>query len=183
MKFEIQETIFRYPKSLLEAWTNGEKSWIPESLYVPKDVYTQPNYRFGEYYALKKYLELGWQGTAFYALGDWELTNSKYDIGRTLIAEYIDPIRLKVFKALRQGLKSGEPDLFLYKEDGSVLFVEVKKQSDRVSQAQLVCMEQIKSVLGCDVAVAYLAEENQSYTPKSYELNVISIPQTWLERN
>ncbi|WP_322803969.1 VRR-NUC domain-containing protein [Vibrio alfacsensis] len=183
MKFVLKETVFTYPSALLGTWKKGEKDWIPDSLFVPKDVYNQPNYHFGEYYALKKYLELGWQGTAFYALGDWELNNDKYNLGRAMVAKYIDPIRLAMFKSLRQGLTSGEPDLFLYKDDGSVLFVEVKKQADRISKSQLICMEQIKSVLDCDVAVAYLAEERQVYEPKSYELNVVSIPQAWIERN
>ena len=183
MIFEVTETIFTYPSKLLEEWKNGDKGWVPESLFVPQDVHNQPNYHFGEYYALKKYLEQGWRGTAFYALGDWEPNNDKYVHGRAMVSKYIDPIRLTMFKALRQGLTSGEPDLFLYKDDGSVLFVEVKKQSDRVSKSQLICMEQIKSILGCDVAVVYLAEENQVYKPKSYELNVVSIPQAWLERN
>ncbi len=65
MIFEVTETIFTYPSKLLEEWKNGDKGWVPESLFVPQDVHNQPNYHFGEYYALKKYLEQGWQGTAF----------------------------------------------------------------------------------------------------------------------
>lgn len=183
MQFEVTETIFTYPNALLEAWKNGDKHWIPQSLLVPQDVYNQPNYHFGEYFALKQYLEQGWQGTAFYALGDWEPNNEKYDHGRAMVAKYIDPIRLAMFKALRHGLTAGEPDLFLYKDDGSVLFVEVKKQSDRLSPSQLVCLAQIKSILNCDVGVAYLAEEKQVYQPKTYELNIFDVPQAWIERN
>ncbi|MDF4415098.1 VRR-NUC domain-containing protein [Vibrio parahaemolyticus] len=183
MKFEIQETIFKYPKALLESWKNGEKSWIPETLFVPNDVLTQQNFHFGEYYALKKYMELGWQGTAFYALGDWELNNPNYTKGRELVNQYVDPIRLSMLKALRKGKSKGEPDLMLYKEDGSLMFVEVKKQSDRVSTEQLVCLAQIKSILGCEVGITYLAEENRNYTAKTYELDVFDIPQQWLERN
>ncbi|WPC75933.1 VRR-NUC domain-containing protein [Vibrio porteresiae] len=183
MKFVLSETVFTYPKVLLDAWKEGKKDWIPDSLLVPQDVYNQPHYHFGEYYALTKYLELGWEGTAFYALGDWEPNNDKYEHGRAMVAKYMHPIRLAMFKSLRQGLTSGEPDLFLYKEDGSVMFVEVKKETDRVSKSQLICMEQIKSILACDVAVVYLSEENKVYTPKSYELNVVSVPQTWIERN
>ncbi|BCK26064.1 hypothetical protein VCSRO63_3004 [Vibrio cholerae] len=182
MNFEITETIFSYPQSLLDDWKNGYKDWIPESLFVPQDVYNQPNYHFGEYYVLKKYLELGWQGTAFYALGDWELNNDKYVQGRAAVAQFIHPIRLAIFKALRQGLTSGEPDLFLYKDDGSVLFVEVKKESDRLSKSQLVCLSQIKSILGCDVAVVYLSEEGQVYKPKTYVFDVIELPISWIER-
>lgn len=182
MKLVLKETVLTYPNVLLDAWKEGDKSWIPDSLFVPNDVYNQPNYHFGEYYALAKYLELGWLGTAFYALGDWELNNDKYTQGRAMVVKHIDSIRLAMFKSLRQGLTSGEPDLFLYKDDGSVLFVEVKKQTDRISKSQLICMEQIKSILACDVAVVYLAEENQEYKPKSYELNVVSIPKAWIER-
>ncbi|WP_338419961.1 VRR-NUC domain-containing protein [Vibrio furnissii] len=90
---------------------------------------------------------------------------------------------LAMFKALRHGLTAGEPDLFLYKDDGSVLFVEVKKQSDRLSPSQLVCLAQIKSILNCDVGVAYLAEEKQVYQPKTYELNIFDVPQAWIDRN
>ncbi len=181
MKIDLTETIFTYPQGLLDGWKNGEKGWIPDSLFVPPEVYNQPHYHFGEYYALKKYLELGWQGTAYYALGDWEPNNTKYDQGRAIVAEFIDPIRLAMFKALRKGLTSGEPDLMLYKPDGSVLFAEVKKQSDRLSATQLECLGQIKSILDCDVAVVYLAEEHQSYTPKTYELDFVELPKYWIK--
>lgn len=183
MTYEIVETVFTYPNSLLIEWKKGKKEWIPETLFVPNDVFNQQNYHFGEYYALKKYMELGWKGTAFYALGDWELKNAKYTKGRELVSRYVDPIRLSMLKALRKGISKGEPDLMLFKEDGSLMFVEVKKQSDCVSKEQLICLAQIKSILGCEVAIAYLAEENRKYTAKKYELNVFEIPPQWLDRN
>ncbi|MDC5851572.1 VRR-NUC domain-containing protein [Vibrio europaeus] len=182
MRLDITETIFSYPQSLLDDWKNGVKDWIPESLFVPQEVCNQSRYHFGEYYTLKQFLELGWRGTAYYALGDWEPENTKYDEGRAIVAEYINPIRLAMFKALRQGLTSGEPDLMLYKDDGSVLFVEVKKESDRISKSQLECLAQIKTILNCDVAVVYLAEEKQIYKPKTYQLNTGAIPSSWFER-
>ncbi|TKF14857.1 VRR-NUC domain-containing protein [Vibrio genomosp. F6] len=183
MKFNVKETVFSYPQSMLDEWKIGHKEWIPESLFVPNEVYNQPRYHFGEYFALKQYLDAGWQGTAYYALGDWEPNNVKYDQGRAIVAKYIDPIRLTIFKALRQGLTSGEPDLMLYKEDGSVLFVEVKKESDRISKSQLICLAQIKSILGCDVAVTYLTESNKVYKAKTYELDILEVPQSCIERN
>lgn len=183
MTYKILETVFTYPDSLLIEWKDGKKDWIPETLFVPNDVFTQQNFHFGEYYALKKYMQLGWQGTAFYALGDWELNNPKYTEGRELVNRYVDPIRLSMLKALRKGISKGEPDLMLYKEDGSLMFVEVKKQSDRVSTEQLVCLAQIKSILGCEVGITYLAEEKRNYTAKTYELDVFDIPLQWLERN
>ncbi|MEH0676144.1 VRR-NUC domain-containing protein [Vibrio scophthalmi] len=182
MKHTIVETVFTYPKPLLKAWKDGEKSWIPQGISVPQDVFNQPNYHFGEYYALAQFAELGWKGSAFYALGDWEPNNSKYDEGRSLIAKYINPKRLAVFKALRKELLAGEPDLFLYKDDGSVLFMEVKKESDRISEAQIECLSQIKSILGCEVGVVYLAEEERDYTPKRYEIDHIALPDSWFNK-
>ncbi|CAK2011026.1 VRR-NUC domain-containing protein [Vibrio crassostreae] len=183
MKFVVQETVFTYPRSLLDAWKNGDKNWIPNELFVPQEVHNQPNYHFGEYYALSKYLELGWSGTAYYPLGEWEVTNPKYNEGRELVAKFIDSTRLDIFRAIRSNKAGGEPDLLLYKEDGSLLFVEVKKQSDSLSQAQIICLAQIKSILNCEVAVAYLAEENQSYVAKTHELQLVELPSSWLERN
>ncbi|WP_411992072.1 VRR-NUC domain-containing protein [Agarivorans sp. DSG3-1] len=179
MKTTISEIVFTYQKSLLEAWKEGDKSWIPDELFVPDEVFNQPHYHFGEYFTLSKFQELGWHGSAYYALGNWEPNNTKYDEGRALIAKYIDPKRLSVLKALREGLLAGEPDLFLYKEDGSVLFVEVKKEKDRLSQAQLDCLSQIKSILNCDIGVVYLSEEEKDYNPKSYELDCVVIPPDW----
>ncbi len=183
MKFEITETVFTYPKSLLDSWKQGEKSWIPSELFVPPEVYNQPHYHFGEYFALTKFLELGWQGTAYFPLGIWEPNNPKYNEGRALVAKYLDPDRLDIFRSIRSNRASGEPDLMLFKTDGSVLFVEVKKQTDRLSQEQLNCLSQIKSILGCDVAVAYLAEEGKKYNPKTYSLDLVELPASWLARN
>nr|VVV04040.1 hypothetical protein AW0309160_01423 [Aliivibrio wodanis] len=51
--------------------------------------------------------------------------------------------------------------MFLYKTDGSILFVVVKKEDEYLSDAELICLSNIKSVLECDVEVAYLAEERK----------------------
>ncbi|TOG31685.1 VRR-NUC domain-containing protein [Vibrio parahaemolyticus] len=180
MKLKIEEVVIRYPKDLLDSWKQGDKSWIPEQLYVPNDVHNQQSYHFGEYFTLAHYSKLGWQGTAFYALGDWEPNNPKYTLGRDLVAKHLDPKKLAVLKAIRGSKTSGEPDLFLYRENGSILFLEVKKESDRISVEQLLCLAQIKSIFGFEVGVVYLAETNQNYTPKTYELDVIEFPKGWL---
>ncbi|CAH8242497.1 hypothetical protein VAE122_50012 [Vibrio aestuarianus] len=67
----------------------------------------------------------------------------------------------------------------LYKDDGTVLFIEVKKESDKLSDTQIICLSQIKSILGCDVAVVYLAEETKTYQPKTHELDLVELPRNW----
>lgn len=180
MKFQLEETVITYPKQLLDDWKAGDKSWIPDELFVPDEIYNQTSFHFGEYFTLKTFIDAGWSGTAYYALGDWEPTNAKYDEGRALVAKLINPKRLALLKTLRKGLSSGEPDLMLYKDDGTVLFIEVKKESDKLSDTQIICLSQIKSILGCDVAVVYLAEETKTYQPKTHELDLVELPRNWL---
>ena len=66
----------------------------------------------------------------------------------------------------------GEPDLFLHHPDGRLLFLEVKKGRDRVSQEQLECLAQIHGILHADVGIVYLAEAGLHYRPKTYDLDL-----------
>ncbi|MCK7497779.1 MAG: VRR-NUC domain-containing protein [Comamonadaceae bacterium] len=60
---------------------------------------------------------------------------------------------------------AGEPDLFLFKESGLFMFVEVKKGADRVGPAQLECIAQIRAILRCPVEIVY-ATDREGYVPK-----------------
>lgn len=111
----IKETVFTNHQRLLDDWIKGKREWLPLSLFTPTVVEQQPN----EYFGLSQYMKQGWLGTAFYALGNWEPDNPLYTEGRILLAQYINPNKLSLFKGLRTGVTSGEPDLFLYKTDGS----------------------------------------------------------------
>ena len=87
------------------------------------------------------------------------------------IEEIVDNKKLAKIRELRSGIVGGEPDVFLYRESGEMLFLEVKKESDRVSEEQLKCLAQIREVLGADVGIVYLKEETRNYSPKTYNLN------------
>ena len=172
----IQETVFTYSQPLFEHWKKGANTWLPSEVSVPIEIDAQRDEYFGSYFALSQYMKQGWLGTAFYALGNWELDNPLYTEGRILLAQYINPNKLSLFKGLRTGLTSGEPDLFLYRPDGAILFVVVKKENEHLSDAELICLSNIKSVLECEVEVAYLAEEDSNYVPKSYDIKVVQFP-------
>lgn len=61
----------------------------------------------------------------------------------------------------------------LFDDDGNTLFLEVNKERDKISGAQLTCLAQISSVLGAEVGIVYLREENQKYNSKKYELDLM----------
>jgi hypothetical protein len=172
MQYRIQETILFYQTKRLEAWMNGDRSWLWEGLYLPSDVDNQPSYHFGEYYVLDHYCREGWSGTRWYALGEWEPNNPKYVAGREMIASVFNKESLARIRDVRRDINKGEPDIFLYRSDGAARFIEVKKAADRIAPEQLTCMAHIKSILGAEVDIVYLAPEGKTYTPKIYELDL-----------
>lgn len=177
MKHIIQETIIRYRAEDLADWKVGKKeAWLSGPL--PTHVANQPKYHFGEYYVLSHFKAARWSGHRFYALGTWEPTNEKIAAGRADIAKCFSHERLSAFRQARTQIGrsdgKGESDLFLFMDQGQTLFLEVKKGGDRLSEAQLQCMAQIKAILGSEVGVVYLATFGQQYKPKRFELDLTS---------
>ena len=170
----VPEIVLPYPPALYEAWKAGDKSLIPGWVDVPAIVSNQPSYHFGEYFVLRHYADLGWRGYVHFAIGTWEPSIEKYRSGREKVEDVFGPERLGRIRAVSSEVRDGkgEPDVFLYKDTGETLFLEVKKGSDRVAPAQLECLAQIHAVLGADVGVVYLREEGRVRRPKSYALPV-----------
>lgn len=168
----FNELVIDYTIEQLNAWKEGDKSLIPKWIEVPDEVYNQPNYHFGEYFVLRHFSAHGWRGFVNYAIGEWEPDNRKYLRGRKKIEEKIDPSKLSKIRRLRKDDTGGEPDVFLYKDANEILFLEVKKESDKISEEQLICLAQIKGILEADVGAVYLKEKNKAYKPKTYELNI-----------
>lgn len=52
------------------------------------------------------------------------------------------------------------------------MFLEVKKQGDRTSAAQLECLGQISATIVCTVGVVYLNPIGHHRTPRRYELPI-----------
>ena len=170
--YKFNEIVLTYKSTQLDDWKKGDKSLIPAVIEIPDDVLNQQSYHFGEYFVLNYYMGKGWKGFVDYAIGDWEPNNKKYDNGRKVLEELFSYARLSKIKSIRAGLLSGEPDVFLYKETGETLFLEVKKEQDKIFSEQLVCLAQIKAILKADVGVVYLKEESKTYTPNIYELDL-----------
>ncbi len=175
MKMRMTETVIEFCEVDRTAWVK-DKNKLLEGHSPPPDVFNQPTYHFGEYFVLSYFKKAGWSGYRFYALGEWEPNNPKVLKGRKKIEEIFTKQKLEEFRKQRalSGYAGGkgEPDLFLYMESGPTLFLEVKKGSDKVSSAQLICLAQIKSILEADVGIVYLAKCGQQYKPKTYELDL-----------
>ncbi len=181
MIHSFTETVLTYKQSELEAWVNGDRTILPE--FVPWDEMfeNQPRNHFGEIYTLSHYSRIyDWKGIyAKYAIGLWEMNNAKLFAGRSKIEAMFSPHQLRKFRVefvelidtMNKG--KGEPDLFLFKDNGETLFLEIKKQKDTVKQAQLDCLALIRSALKSEVGIVYLKEENQSYFPKTYHLDLV----------
>ncbi len=89
----------------------------------------------------------------------------------------IPPDRLSTFRRARSAewcairLARGEPDLFLYKDDGSVMFIEAK-MNDAVKEAQLRCLAQVRSILACPAEIVRVVEEGTRARPKTYSIEI-----------
>jgi len=175
---EIQEKIFFYKKAQLVAWKNGDKSLTPDFLQDRSSFLTQPDYSFGEVFALNHYHETeGWHGFLSYALGFQYPHSQARANGRKKVEEIIPIEKLARFRQLRGKSRetdfgTGEPDLFLYKNTGEYKFAEVKKQTDRMRPSQFKCLAQIVAGLECQVEVIYLCEEGHAHAPKIYLLDL-----------
>ncbi len=177
MRHIIEESILGYQATDFEDWCKGKKDkWLTG--IPPEHVLAQPNHHFGEYFVLAHYEQQGWHGHRFYALGDWEPENEKLAVGRAALARCIDASRLAAFRRARilcgRADGKGEPDLFLYSDTGACLFVEVKKDNDKMWPEQLQCLAQIRALLQAEVGVARLTLAGVNARSRKYELDLVS---------
>lgn len=177
MRYTIDEVTLEYDPRDYEVWISGAKEkWLAGE--PPAHVLNQPRYHFGEYFVLSHYSSSGWQGHRFYALGTWEPKNPKLSSGRAALASSFDVAQLEVFRAQRvlsgRADGKGEPDLFLRKDDGSVLFLEVKKDRDEVSEEQLQCLAQIRAMLNAQIGVVRVIPIGAKSHFRRYELDLVA---------
>ena len=177
----IEETVLTYRQEQLRAWKAGDRSIAPAFLKITTNYRNQPHYHFGETFTLRHFHKTeGWKGFASYALGPQYPGSQRREAGRRKAKEVIPETRLQHLLERRSAPRlkrsgSGEPDLFLYKRDGSFKFAEVKKGSDRLSQRQLTCIAQVLAILRCKVSIVYLRREDQKYSPKRYRFDLIRL--------
>ncbi len=182
MIHSFEEIVLTYRAEQYEAWTRGDKSLIPPFHPTHDIVLNQPRYHFGEFLTLDHFHRAeAWLGFRFFALGvTADLNHPRYAPGGEMIHRMIPANRLESFRNARSTdpreyrNAKGEPDLFLYKPTGEVLFLEVKKGQDSPDNEryQLRCLTQIRSILGCRAEIVYVREERQRYSPRTYTIDL-----------
>jgi len=181
MIIEITEKLIPFSQAQLTEWKSGinKRSLLPDYLNEQEVslILNQPEYHFGEIHVLKHYHDEGWLGCSSYALGNNYPASEARKAGQEKVRRVISKEKRKRFVEISSKTRdveygTGEPDLFLYKPDGEYMFVEVKKQTDRIRPAQFTCIAQILATLDCKVDIVYLCEEGHSHTPKTYCFNL-----------
>ena len=178
----FEEKVLPYRAEQHEAWTAGDKSLVPPWHPVHDIVRNQPTYHFAEFLTLDHYHRTeGWRGFRFFVLGvPSDMGNERYAPGGEMIDRLISPDKLTAFRRARSTdprefkFAKGEPDLFLYKDGGDAMFLEVKKGKDApdAEQYQLRCLSQIRSILGIRAEIVYVVEEGKLYNPRRHEYDL-----------
>jgi hypothetical protein len=165
--FQIEETVLTYRDEQLTAWKGGDKVLMPHFVEMRDIVKNQPSYHFGEAFVLNHYhRQDGWLGFMDYLLmPEVEPNIARHERGRKMLEKLVAPEKLLALRTERRnsvdGRKGyGEPDLFLYKPTGEMMFVEVKKGGDTLKGNQLQCLAQIQKFLGCPTRIVYLQRES-----------------------
>lgn len=174
----FEERVLRYRPEQYAAWKAGDKSLVPSWHEIHDIIRNQPNYHFAEFLTLDHFARTaGWQGFRFFVLGVVaDMRHDRYAPGGRMIEKLFPADRLRALRMARSTdereyrYAKGEPDLFLYKDSGETLFLEVKKGQDApdTEQYQLRCLSQIRSILGCPAEIVYVAKEGVGYEPKRY---------------
>lgn len=165
MLHTFDEIVVTYMPEQLAAWKQGDKSLMPGFVEKRAIVENQPSYHFGEAFVLDHFHRMeGWLGFPDYMLmPEVEPNIARHYRGRRMLEQIAPAVTLRALREQRRrsldGRKGyGEPDLFLYKPTGEMMFLEVKKQGDTVKDNQLVCLAEIRECLGCPADIVYLQE-------------------------
>jgi Holliday junction resolvase-like predicted endonuclease len=148
---KMEEKLFLYKRELETEWNSGwlKGKWHNEypELFNEEDydiAKAQGSYHFGEWAVAKYYYSHGYKVLIENYMSDDHRDKCKIIEG--IIKE--ESKRDLIHPLGPKGRRIGEPDLFVYKDDGEYLFVEVKKGSDKVSERQRIQLENIEKEVG-----------------------------------
>jgi hypothetical protein len=171
----VTERVLVYRQDELDAWKAGDRSMVPD--FYPAGLLSrnQLAYGFAEMLTLRHYHdEAGWLGFLQYDLAASYPCQRRRLLGRRKVREIIPQDLLQQLRALQHHPRGspGQPDLFLYRDVGDFMFVEVKKGTDTLREPQYRSIAQIMAVLGCPVDIVYAREERQRRRPKRYAFDL-----------
>jgi hypothetical protein len=175
----FREIVLPYKPEAREAWTAGDTRLIPPGHPVPRDIANQRKNHFPEFYVLDHYRRTeGWSGYRWYVLCVVrDHGTEKYGPGGVALERVIPPVKLAALRRARSSDElerdngKGEPDLFLYRDNGEFMFIETK-MGDAVDPAQLKCLAQIRSILECAAEIVRIVPEGEKVRERVYSIEI-----------
>jgi hypothetical protein len=171
MREYFTEALVPYDPAERERWGaaagDARRLLIPDCCVLHPDgvqmILNQPGYRhFAETAAIRHFHAVnGYRGHRFYVLSYLrDFLTPRFVEGGREIQRRLPRDKLQAFVSARSGMRgdSGEPDVFLFGDDGTALFVEVKGPGDSLHRdgRQLQALSQIRQILGCRAEVVRL---------------------------
>jgi hypothetical protein len=129
--------------------------------------------QFAEHFTLALYRKGGWDGHRYYALSE-PVRDPRAAAGLAHVRRCFGEESLSALAQERAGMATeiALPSLFLFRSTGEVLFLEVTRGRERVPQAQLQGLAQIRRILGAEVGVVYVKPHGPWYEPRHWELDL-----------
>lgn len=164
MKVVIPTRILTFSKEQLNCWKQGDR----DDCIDPYCRKLPGSYGFGEYIAGKYYEGLGYE----WIHHDYNLFGGnilgKYPRAESILRKYFGDERYEkgrgFSKDFSQYVKIQEPDLMVYKHDGSeLLFAECKRHDthDKLNEKQVKGLALLKLLFDCSVEVIEIIEEGK----------------------
>lgn len=188
MREYFTEVLVPYDPAQRERWmaAKGEarRRLIPDCCILHPDgvqmILNQPGSRhFAETAAIAHFHALnGYRGHRFYVLSYLpDFSTPRFVAGGLEIQRRVGRDKLQALIWARSGVRgdSGEPDAFLFREDGAVLFIEVKGPGDALHRdgRQLQALSQIRQILACRAEVVRLYRSDRpAPKPETYWVDV-----------
>lgn len=162
----MQNTIIYYTKEYLEKWRDREliKSWKKQFPDLVQDHHYQilvnaknkmSVYTFYEYFTGFEYVKKGYKFifepyVENFLLQDYksqEIKNIKSKF-ICIVKNIIGDDKFEKLMEVCQNYKTGQPDLFIYKEDGSdFFFAEIKSEKDKLRSHQSELISNIQKLI------------------------------------
>jgi VRR-NUC domain len=157
----IQFTL-HYPADLLKDWKSGRihRKWYEEDMgtFCERDLQNadgqcRKGYHFGEWFAVRHFRKQGYEVLPpkyLHPTRERSVRKATTELGEPAVAFLMQ--KRKFGTELR---KSPRPDLLVFNLNPKIFFfVEVKRDTDRLSSAQRQFFPMIEKMLGCEVQIA-----------------------------
>lgn len=148
--FEIKQELIHYDPIELEKWKQGDPAVVPPEVFLWKGPGRENGYGYGEHVAKRYLINQGFQ-VLVNNFNLFPVKKSKFAKNNEIIKEVIGEQPYKRLQKgfgfiINKGLRIEHPDICVLRPD--LFFVEVKRDSDRLREPQIMFAAVVSAVLG-----------------------------------